>query len=53
MEWKIDPTNGIIQLSKLIPLDILYMEQHVDATGSTWAKYNQDFSNYILKNTCN
>jgi len=51
MEWKIDPTNGIIQLSKLILLDILYMEQHVDATGSTWAKYNQDFSDYILKNT--
>ena len=48
MVWKIDPLTGIIQLSKLIPLEILYMEQHVDATGSTWKKYNQDFANYVL-----
>jgi len=48
MVWKIDPLTGIIQLSNLIPLEILYMEQHVDATGSTWKQYNEDFSNYVL-----
>jgi SAM-dependent methyltransferase len=49
MVWEIDPETGIIQLSKLVPLDILYMEQHVDATGPTWDKYNHAFANYILK----
>ena len=49
MVWGIDPETGIIQLSKLVPLDILYMEQHVDATGPTWDKYNHAFANYILK----
>jgi len=50
MIWDIDPETGIIQLSELIPLDILYMEQHVDATGQTWSDYNNDFSEYVLKN---
>lgn len=49
MVWEIDPETGIIQLSKLVPLDILYMEQHVDATGPTWDKYNHAFANYILE----
>jgi 2-polyprenyl-3-methyl-5-hydroxy-6-metoxy-1,4-benzoquinol methylase len=50
MKWEIDPITGIIQLTELIPLDILYMEQHVDATGQTWSEYNNDFSEYVLKN---
>lgn len=50
MKWEIDPTTGIIQLSKLIPLEILYMEQHVDATGETWDRYNHAFSDYVLEN---
>jgi SAM-dependent methyltransferase len=50
MKWEIDPLTGIIQLTELIPLDILYMEQHVDATGQIWSDYNNDFSEYILKN---
>jgi len=51
MKWAIDPSTGIIQLEKLIPLDILYMEQHVDATGETWRQYNNDFSDYIVDNS--
>ena len=50
MEWGIDHLTGIIQLTELIPLDILYMEQHVDATGQTWNEYNNNFSEYVLKN---
>jgi len=49
MIWKIDPNTGFIQLTKLIPLDILYMEQHVDAIGKTWFNHNINFSNYVLK----
>jgi 2-polyprenyl-3-methyl-5-hydroxy-6-metoxy-1,4-benzoquinol methylase len=51
MKWEIDPLTGIIQLTELIPLEVLYMEQHVDATGKTWSDYNNDFSEYVLKNT--
>ena len=50
MVWEIDPLTGIIQLSKLVPLEILYMEQHVDATGSTWARYNHAFAEYLISN---
>lgn len=47
MSWAIDPETGVIQLDKLIPLEILYQAQHFDGTGSTWAKYNQDLVDYI------
>ena len=49
MNWGIDPNSGAIQLTRLIPLDILYQEQHVDGTGPTWEKYYEDFSTYIKK----
>jgi len=50
MNWAIDPSTGIVQLTKLVPLEILYMEQHVDAIGSTWSEYNEAFSEYVCKN---
>ena len=50
MSWYIDPTTGFIQLNELIPLDILYMDQHMDATGATWSRYNVALSEFILKN---
>lgn len=49
MSWAICPKSGIIQLDKLIPLDILYQEQHVDGTGPTWEQYYRDFADYIKK----
>ena len=50
MVWEIDPLTGLIQLSKLIPMDILYMDQHMDATGQTWADYNAALSDFIIEN---
>lgn len=50
MSWFIDPSCGFIQLTKLIPLDILYMDQHMDATGATWARYNIALSEFIVEN---
>jgi hypothetical protein len=38
MIWGIDRKSGAIQLIKLVPLEILYQEQHVDGTGLTWKK---------------
>lgn len=49
MTWVIDPNTGMIQLKNLVPLEILYQEQHVDATGLTWKRYNEEFANYITK----
>lgn len=53
MSWAICPETGVIQLDKLIPLEILYQEQHVDGTGPTWQKYYQDFVDYIIKQNAN
>ena len=47
MEWSIDPETGVVQLTKLIPLEILYQTQHVDGIGKTWQNYYDYFSNYI------
>lgn len=49
MSWAICPESGVIQLDKLLPLDILYQEQHVDGTGPTWERYYEDFSKYIAQ----
>jgi len=53
MVWGIDPDTGVIQLTKLVPLDILYQSQHVDGCGPTWQKYYEDFAEYINKTTPN
>ena len=50
MEWAIDPETGIVQLTKLIPLEILYREQHVDGCGPTWKQYYEDFADYMIAN---
>jgi len=47
MKWAIDPETGVIQLTELIPLEILYQEQHVDGFGKTWEEYYSYFSEYI------
>ena len=49
--WVICRKSGIIQLKKLIPLEILYKEHHNSgAVGATWMDHHQKFSEYILKN---
>lgn len=50
MTWGIDKETGLVQLTELVPLEILYMEQHVDAIGKTWEGHNNNFSEYVLKN---
>lgn len=49
MEWYIDPESGVVQLTKLVPLDILYKEQHVDGYGPTWERYYNSFADYVVK----
>lgn len=47
MVWAIDRYSGVIQLTKLIPLELLYQAQHVDGCGPTWQKYYDDFAMFI------
>ena len=49
MEWKIDPDTGVIQLAKLVPLEILYQSQHVDGCGPTWQRYYETFARYVAQ----
>ena len=51
--WSISSNNGIIQLNKLIPLNILYQTQHVGAIGSLWTEHHLKFSKFIQQQAPN
>ena len=47
-DWSISPNNGIIQLTKLIPLNILYQSQHAGGVGM-WSEHHKMFAKFIKK----
>lgn len=48
MTWSISPNNGVLQLCKLIPLNILYREQHDSGQiGKTWMNHHCEFARFI------
>lgn len=49
MEVYISKSSGIIQLRKLLPLDLVYSHYHSEAVGDLWDKHFYEFSNFILK----
>ena len=49
LTWQISRSSGLIQLSKLIPLDILYQAQHAGAVGKIWEKHHKTFANFVNK----
>ena len=49
MEWVIDRESGMIQLGKLLPLEVLYMDQHNDGTGKVWKDLYTATANFIFK----
>jgi len=51
--WSISSNNGIIQLNKLIPLNILYQTQHAGAIGSLWTEHHLKFSKFIQQQAPN
>ena len=52
--WSISSNNGIIQLNKLIPLNILYQTQHhTEAVGSLWTEHHLKFSKFIQQQAPN
>lgn len=49
MEWSIGRSSGTIQLTKLIPLHILYQENHNSVIGNIWKKHHSAFAKFIKK----
>jgi hypothetical protein len=50
MSWWISRGSGLIQLKKLLPLDVLYPESHgAGAVGTMWVKHHRAFASFINK----
>jgi len=49
MDWSICKDTGVIQLTKLIPLEVLYLNQHNEGCGSVWLEHYESFSKFLQK----
>jgi hypothetical protein len=50
MNWKISPESGMIQLNPLLPLEVIYSEEHGSGTmGAAWNEHHQSFAEFINK----
>ena len=48
MIWEIGKDTGMIQLKELIPLDILYSENHSSGVvGKLWSQHHEEFAKFI------
>jgi hypothetical protein len=47
LTWQINRDSGLIQLKKLIPLNILYQAQHSGAVGGIWMEHHRRFSQFL------
>ncbi len=48
MKWSISRSSGLIQLSSLLPLDVLYPEAHgAGCVGGLWKHHHKAFANFI------
>jgi hypothetical protein len=48
MSWSISKDTGIIQLKKLLPLDVLYQSQTTtSAVGALWMEHHRAFADFV------
>ena len=48
MEWWIGKNSGLIQLKKLLPLDLIYSESHgAGGVGALWNEHHSSFAKFI------
>jgi len=48
MSWAISRSSGLVQLTKLIPLDVLYPESHGSGgVGALWEKHHKAFAQFV------
>ena len=50
LKISISKTSGIIQLSELLPLELIYSEYHSEALGSVWKNHHLEFSSFVQSN---
>ena len=52
MNWWISRGSGLIQLNKLLPLEVLYPESHgAGAVGALWDKHHKAFAYFLNQTT--
>ena len=51
MDWYICKESGIIQLKKLLPLDVVYSSFHSEAVGGIWRKHHLAFIDFANRYT--
>jgi hypothetical protein len=52
MSWWISRNSGLIQLKRLLPLNILYPESHgAGVVGVLWEKHHRAFANFVNRAT--
>lgn len=50
MLWHISPETGVLQLRKLVPLDVLYGQSHDSgAIGKIWMTHHEAFADFVFK----
>lgn len=49
MEWQICKDTGVIQLAKLLPLEIVYLGQHNEGIGKVWTEHYLEFCKFLGK----
>ena len=50
MSWKISKESGMIQLNPLLPLDIVYSNEHGSGTtGKAWDEHHEAFAQFVNK----
>jgi SAM-dependent methyltransferase len=48
MSWSISRSSGLIQLNKLLPLEVVYSTSHGSGTvGGLWKQHHRDFAKFI------
>lgn len=52
MNWWISRSTGSLQLNPLLPLDVLYQEQHAGAIGTLWREHHKEFAKFIAGYNC-
>jgi hypothetical protein len=51
MDWGIGTKSGLIQLRKLINLNLIYTRYHSEAVGETWRQHHKRLSKFIINNS--
>ena len=47
LSFSIDPETGVIQLNRVLPLDVVYSQYHSEALGKMWTDHHLAFINFI------